>query len=588
MNANVIESLFVEGTDTRSDLLDRLDGTSAAGLESETLAFEFWDSTVSVLDRRRRIRGIRESVVAMANARGGTIVLGVADRKRTRKEAIHGVGDLAGDRLRRDIYDGTEPHILVDLEEWNQPEGRLLVLRAPRGLPPHTTTDGVAKIRIGKESKPLTGSGLLTLLTSHAGHDPSARVLEDAKWKDLDPAEILRLREVLRSNDRHSLAGLSDARLIEALGLGSDNELTLAAVLLLGRPAALARFAPNHELIFLRRVDATRYDARQDLRAPLLQTIERASELVRNHSGRTTVPVGGLRDLEVPQVSPWVAREAILNALTHRDYFPNASVMVSLYPGRLEISSPGGFPRTVTAENVIRHAPVRRNDLLAGVFRDLGSVDRPGRGVEQIFAESLRAGKRCPYFGRGATEVRLSIPTQTDSSFVQFVDSERQHDRPFGLDDLLVFDALRSHGELDRSSAATALQSEETYAAAHLAALRRRGYLIVRGRGRGTRYRFADRLDALLGGTAVESPHGGSRARRIVLSALAAGKKLTNAEARQLTNGSRHQVLTLMGTLRDEGMVTMEGARGGARYLAGPRLRLETPDFSWPPTSGSN
>ena len=568
-------------------ILDRLEGTPADGLESETLEFESWDSAASFPERKRRIRRIRESVVAMANARGGVIVLGVADRKRTRRDAIHGVGDLAGDRLRRDIYDGTEPHILVDLEEWNQPEGRLLVLRVPRGLPPHTTTDGVAKIRIGKESKPLTGSGLRTLLTGHAGHDPSAQALAEAKWTDLDPAEILRLREVLRSNDRHGLAGLSDARLVEALGLGSDEVLTLAAVLLLGRPAALARFAPSHEVIFLRRVDATRYDARQDLRTPLLQAIERVSELVRNHSGLTTVPVGSRRDLEVPEVSPWVAREAILNALTHRNYFPNASVMVSLYPDRLEISSPGGFPGTVTAENVIRHAPVRRNDLLAGVFRDLGLVDRAGRGVERIFAESLRAGKRCPYFGRNATEVRLSIPTRTDPSFVQFVDSERQRDHGFHLDDLLVFDALRDVDEIDRWAAARALQATEEHAARHLATLRRRGYLTPRGRGRGTNYRLSEQVATLLRWTGIESPRGNGGARQIILSALARGQQLTNAEARQLTNGSRHQVLGLMRTLRDEGLVTMEGARGGARYLAGPRLRPETPDFAWPPTSGS-
>lgn len=500
-------------------ILDRLEGAPADSLESETLEFDSWGAAASAAERERRIRGLRETVVAMANARGGAIVLGVADRKRTRRDAVHGVGDLAADRLRRDIYDGTEPHILVDLEEWNQPEGRLLVLRVPRGLPPHTTTDGVAKIRIGKESKPLTGSGLRAFLSGGAGHDPSAQVVADARWTDLDPAEILRLRGVLRSNDRHGLAGLSNTRLVEALGLGSDNELTLAAVLLLGRPAALARFAPNHELIFLRRVDATRYDARQDLRGPLLQTIERASELVRNRSGLTTAPVGGLRDIEVPQVSPWVVREAILNALTHRDYFPNASVMVSLYPDRLEISNPGGFPGTVTAENVIRHAPVRRNDLLAGVLRDLGSVGRTGRGVKGIFAESLRAGKRCPYFRGDATAVRLSLPTRTDHRFVQFLDSERQRDHGFDLDDLLVFDALRDVHEIDRWSAARALQTTEEHAARHLAALRRRGYLTPRGRGRGTNYRLSEQVAARLRWTGTESPRRNGGSRQTILSA---------------------------------------------------------------------
>lgn len=565
------------------ETIARLEGTPADGLESETLEFKSWDSAVSTLEKKRRIRVIRESVVAMANARGGTIVLGVADRKRTRKDAIHGVGNLNRDRLRRDIYDGTDPHILVDLEELDTPEGRLLVLRVPRGLPPHTTTDGVAKIRIGNESKPLTGSHLLTFMSGRSGHDPTAQVISEAEWTDLDPDQIRLLRDIIVSNTgRQGLARLPDTSLIEALGLGAGGDLTLAAVLLLGTRNALARFAPSHDLIFMRRADDAQYEARRDFRGPLLQTLQAASETIRSHIGLTAVPVGGLRALEVPDVSAWVTREAILNAVTHRDYFLRQSVLVALYSDRLEITSPGGFPGKVTPDNVIRHPPVRRNELLADVLRDIGLVDRVGQGVDRMYAESLQAGKRAPYYEGEADFVRLSLPTRTDPGFVQFVDSERQRDQSFVLDDLLVFDALRDTDEIDRWSAAKALQINEERAAQQLAVLRRRGYLTPRGRGRGTNYRLSDHLAARLRGAGLESPRTSSGARLSVLSALARGQRLTNAKARQITKESRHQILILMRTLRREGLVTMEGTRGGAYYIAGPRLRLEKPDFALP------
>ena len=91
--------------------LERLEGEPADALESESLEFKSWNPTRPA--HKSQVREIRETVVAFANAQGGLLVLGVADRKRTRAEAIHGVGPLDADALRRDIYDGTEPHILT-------------------------------------------------------------------------------------------------------------------------------------------------------------------------------------------------------------------------------------------------------------------------------------------------------------------------------------------------------------------------------------------------------------------------------------------------------------------------------------------
>lgn len=555
-------------------IIARLDGSPADALESDHLEFKSWAPAPD--DRKRRVRALRESVVAMANASGGTIVLGVADRKSTRAEAIHGVGDLDGDLLRRDIYDGTDPHILVDLESLEVPEGRLLALRVPRGIPPHTTTDGVARIRVGKESKPLTGSHLALLASTRAGLDSTAQLVKDAEFADLDLAQLNRLREEISANESDSgLVRLSDRRLLEALGLADGSDLTLAAILLFGKPTALARFAPTHDFIFVRRADDTRYEARRDLRAPLLQTLDEVAELIRNHTGLTTVSVSGLRDLEIRDVGPWVAREAILNAVTHRDYFPRQSVLVSLYPDRLEVTSPGGFPGGVTAENVIRHPPVRRNSLLANVFRDIGLVDRVGQGVDRIYTELLRAGKPRPYYGGASDFVRLTLPTRTDPEIVRFLDSEDRRGSRFGLDDLLVFDALRETEEIDRWSGAKILQTDDTEAARRLASLRRDGHLVARGRGRGTKYRLAETLRSVFARTLFERPAAEEDERRRVLSVLARGERLTNAQVRRLIAGSRNSALLMMRTLCREGFAVMEGTRGGAYYIAGPNLTVE-------------
>lgn len=511
----------------------------------------------------------------MANSRGGAIVLGVADRTLTRAAAIHGVGDLDADLLRRDIHDGTDPHLLVDIEPVETPQGRVLVLRVPRGIPPHTTAEGVAKIRVGKESKPLTGSNLARVLTARGPRDLTAEALPDAAWDDLDPEEFHRLRRLIRAHaPDDGLARLGDRALVEALGLGNGNgdDLSLATVLFLGKRSAVARFAPHREVIFTRRSRPTDYEARRDLRDPLLSALETALGLLDAHTGLTTVRVGGARELEFPDVGPQVAREALLNALTHRDYFSSQSVMVSLRDDRLEVSSPGAFPNGVTVHNVLRHAPVRRNPLLADVFQKIGLVNRAGLGVDRIHTELLLAGKTRPAYVVDSDSTRLSLPTRTNPDFVRFLDEEASKGREFDLDDLLLFDALREVPELDRSSGARILQADEDHAGHRLVSLRERGYLSPRGRGPHAKYRLNTEFAHL--GHQQESRLGREtpEARRLVLDALSRGDRLSNTDVRNLTGLNRQDAVRLMGRLRAEGLATLEGTRRGARYLPGPEL----------------
>ena len=71
--------------------------------------------------------------------------------------------------------------MLVDVEELIEPEGRMLLVRVPRGVPPHTTTDGLGKVRVGKENRPLTGDSLSRLYFS-GSRDLTAEVVPGATW----------------------------------------------------------------------------------------------------------------------------------------------------------------------------------------------------------------------------------------------------------------------------------------------------------------------------------------------------------------------------------------------------------------------
>jgi ATP-dependent DNA helicase RecG len=550
-------------------LLRQLDGQPADAIESETVECKPWQAeSQHFADQAKKLR---ESVVCLANARGGVILLGIEDRRRTRRDAIHGVGALPADRLRKAIYDGTDPHVLVDCEELIEPEGRVLALFVPRGLGTHTTSEGVAKIRVGKDCQPLTGSMLAQRLGAGTQLDYSAQIVGGASMGDLDPDALKQYQRILATEGRKPELGRQEPReLLENLGLVQDGQVTLAAVLLLGRSPALARWAPQHELIFLRYVSRTRYDVRHNLKGPILKVLDRIQELLEAHAKLSTHAAGSLGELTTPDLSWWTAREGVLNALVHRDYFLRQSIYVELREGRVEITSPGGFIGGVTPKNVLRHPPVRRNPLLAASLESAGLVNRAGMGVDRIYEELLRAGKSLPRYEADEGSVRLVLPTETHAAFARFVAEERRAGRELGLDDLILLRGVAERGQIDRWSAAEDLQCGEAEGANALVSLRERGYLTPRGRGRGTAYSLARSFSELIRGeqATLEGLDLDTAAVSLRVQAILRERgRLTNADVRRISGYSRTDALRLVRTLQTEGVLRMEGRGRGAHYV---------------------
>ena len=546
------------------ELLQRLEGATAASLESETLEFKRWNG-----DAKSMRRKVRESVVALANQSGGYLVLGIEDQVAGRA-AISGVPDIDLGDLVRGIHDGTDPGIIVEAEALDEPEGRVVILRVPRGIPPHTTREGVAKIRIGSESKPLTGHALAELMNRARKRDFTAEPPAEAGPGDLDPAEIERMRSALaqRETPRH-IAAMSDDDLLRELDLARDGTVTRAAVLLLGTRDALRRTMPGHEVIVSRRASRTDYDYRENLRLPLLALLDEARRFIEANISLTVIQPPGFQELEISNLSWRTAREGLLNALAHRDYFLSQSIHVDLLPDRLEITSPGGFVEGVTPENVLWHPSARRNPLLAEALEKIGLVNRSGFGVKRIYEETLSDGKDLPQYEAGLSFVKLTLPTSINQAFARLAGGARQSGAPLAIEELILLRGIARNGALTRRSAAELLPLSEEQTAERLPTLRERGFLDASGRGRGTAYRFAPpfaELNPERGGAAA--PAGARREeRRLILEALREQGRLANADIRALTGLSRSQVLQVMGELRREGKAEVRGRRRGAHYV---------------------
>lgn len=183
---------------------------------------------------------------------------------------------------------------------------------------------------------------------------------------------------------------LTDAELLTGEGL------TYAALILLGTKEALGRHLAQCEVIFEYRSSdvpgpaAERHEFRRGF-LPVLDEIWRLVSL-RNDLQHFQE---GLFVWDVPTFNEGAVREAVLNAVSHRDYRQGGSVFLRQYPRRIEIVSPGGLPPGITQENILwQQNP--RNRRVAEVLSRCGLVERAGQGFDLIYRECISQSKPLP------------------------------------------------------------------------------------------------------------------------------------------------------------------------------------------------
>ncbi len=452
------------------DLLDRLDQGIADDLESETLEIKPWRGA------RDDLRVAVEYAACFANAGGGVVVFGIADKTRGRGAAIHGAGKLDLDRWQRDIFETTRPNLKVTVEELAVPEGtgKLLLVRVPRGPNrPYGTAQGLYKHRVGKHCMPLDPSTYFHGEYLEGNVDWSARPAPDVSPDDLDPLEIVRARKVLtRYEPKSDLLKLDDNALLLALGAIEDGRVTNAGLLLFGRESVLTSRCPNHKTHYVYQVsdvDVTRNDFH---RGPLLETLE---AIERNFEG----PINpeeelliGFGMMRIPAFPLDVIREAWLNAVTHRDYLDIGEVFVRHKQREVEIISPGRFPGDITPENILRHGAIQRNGRLAEAFQKLRLVEKSGVGRLRMFWPMLEYGKALPVYQTNVSQVILKFFNgNADTAMAKLVAQFKKEDRALDFDGLLVLYHLRRNDSIDVDAASALLQLDATETGAILSRL---------------------------------------------------------------------------------------------------------------------
>lgn len=495
---------------------------------------------------------------ALANEGGGKIVLGVTDRKPRQV-----VGSQAFDQLERTKAGLIERlKLRIDADDVPHPHGRVLVFHVPsRPLGMPIQIEGAYWMRAGEDLAPMTPD-MLRRIFAEAGPDYSAEICPGATVADLDVGAIkeFRNRWMAQSRDK-SILRVSVEQLLADAELVDHRGVTYAALVLLAKRAALGRLLAQAEVVFEYRSSEAAGPASQriEFREGFLLHYDKLWETI-NLRNDVQHFQDGLFMIDIPTFSEGAVREAILNAVSHRDYRLSGSVFIRQFQRRIEIISPGGFPAGITAQNII-YRQLPRNRRIAEAFEKCDFVERSGQGANRMFEESIKQSKPLPDF-TGTDEYQVSLTLRgeiQDRQFLRFLEKVGQERlRTFQTEDWLTLDLINREQKIPeacqtRLPALLELGIIER-AGRGKVVLSRQFYRFVRRKGVYTRKKGLDRETnkALLIKHIEDNREEGSPLHELlqVLPAL-----------------SRDQVQTLMRELKAEGRAYPEGRTRNARWF---------------------
>lgn len=352
-------------------------------------------------------RAIAKAVVAIANSGGGEVFLGVEDDGQ-----VTGIGGLEqADKLMLQVsqvcHDLVQPSIFCRSVKVEAGEQLVLVLEVPGHAPERPfSVRGRHYVRDGNRSREATRAELIRLLESESFHFDE-RPVEGAMLADLDLADA---RALLSAAYDTLSEDLVPAYLRALSCLDEDSTPTLAGLLFFGREPQ--RFFLDAR-ISAARIPGTepRLDLadREEITGTFTVQLEGARSFLGRHLTRAS-HIEGWERRDEPILPDQVLREALVNALVHRDYRSASQIRLFVYDDRVEVVNPGELLNRLTVDKIrLGGLSQKRNPVIASLSARLGRRENLGFGVPEMFRRMREAGCPEPEIDVGAGHFRLVL-----------------------------------------------------------------------------------------------------------------------------------------------------------------------------------
>ena len=419
--------------------------------------------------KREYTDDIKKTVVAFANTRGGELLIGVED-----DGTVIGIPDVDGTMLRvtNALRDSIKPDITMFLLcEKREMDGKDIVAvsvqkgtacpyyLAAKGLRP----EGVF-VRQGASTVPATGSAILKMIKETDGDDYEAARSLQQELTFQDAERFFAEEHIPLGTEQKRTLGLINADgVFTNLGLLLSDQCT--------HTAKLAVFQGSSKTVFKDRAEFSGSLFRQ--------TEDMYAHIDRFNRTRAEFP--GLKRVDTRDYPPEALREAMLNAIVHRDYSYSASTLVSIFDDRIEFVTLGGLPKGIAMSDVMMGVSVPRNRRLANIFYRLHLIEAFGTGMLKI--RECYHGHSCqPAVEASENAFKITLPN------VNYGAEASAGKNPLSQKEQLILELISARQPIARAGieAATGLSQSATVRA--IKKLLELGLIQKRGKGKNTLY----------------------------------------------------------------------------------------------------